>query len=228
LIYASADPDVLAQIPGCATVAHTAAGGGAMLAIERMKRIAEQNNEGNSPFNYASNLYTDEPPTGGEPAHELYEYWARLNQSKWVYDAASQAWWRYADKSNEATAGVLYPQVDRLNGRQLMFENVVVLFAEHTVITPTIIDTNLKVVESGKAYLFRDGQVYDIRWGTRADEYEQTTGLRRPIQFQNLDGTPAALKPGHTWVVIFTLQSYLEEQSEAVWRARFIAPEGAK
>jgi hypothetical protein len=228
LIYASADPDVLAQIPGCATVAHTDAGGGAMLAIERMKRIAEQNNEGNSPFNYASNLYADKPPTGGEPAHELHEYWARLNQSKWVYDAASQAWWRYSDKSNEATAGILYPQVDRLNGRQLIFENIIVLFAEHTVVTPTIVDVNLKVGEIGKAYLFRDGQVYDIRWSTRADEYEQTTGLRRPIQFQNLDGTPAALKPGHTWVVIFTLQSYLEDQSEGVWRARFIAPEDAK
>ncbi len=228
LIYASADPDVLAQIPGCATVAHTDAGGGAMLAIERMERIALQNARGKSNFDYASNLYADEPPTGGKPALELDEYWARLNQSKWVYDAASQAWWRYADKSNEATAGILYSQVDRLNNRQVMFENVIVLFAEHTVITPTIVDINLEIGQLGKAYLFRDGQVYDIRWSTRASEYEQTTGLRRPIQFQNLDGTPAALKPGHTWVIILTAQSHLDDQSNGFWRARFIAPEGAK
>jgi len=82
--------------------------------------------------------------------------------------------------------------------------------------------------EIGKAYLFRDGQVYNIRWSTRTGEYEQETGLSRPMQFINLDGSPAALKPGHTWVIIFTIQSYLEDLSNGLWRARFIAPEGAK
>jgi len=48
------------------------------------------------------------------------------------------------------------------------------------------------------------------------------------MQFVNLDGSPAALKPGHTWVIIFTTQSYLEDLSNGLWRARFIAPEGAK
>jgi hypothetical protein len=43
-----------------------------------------------------------------------------------------------------------------------------------------------------------------------------------------LDGTPAALKPGKTWVIIFDLQSYLEEVSKGIFRARFVAPEGAK
>lgn len=228
LIYASADPDVLSQIPGCATVPHTAAGGGAMLPLESMNRIAEENSVGHTNFNYTSNLFSEEPPPGGKPASELYEYWAYLNQSKWTYDAASQAWWRYADESNEATAGILNPQVDRLTNRQLMAENIIVMFAEHTVIMPTIVDIDLKIGDIGKAYLFRDGQVFDIRWSTRASEYEQTTGKRRPMQFINLDGTPAQLKPGHTWVIIFTLQSYLEDKSDGIWRARFIAPEGAK
>src|SRR5918995_143521 len=42
LIYASADPVVLEQIPGCATVPHTVAGGGAMLSLTRMREIARQ------------------------------------------------------------------------------------------------------------------------------------------------------------------------------------------
>lgn len=228
LIYASADPDVLSQIPGCATVPHTDAGGGAMLPIERMNRIAEENSRGMTSFNYTSNVYSSEPPPGGKPALELHEYWALLNQSKWVYDAASQAWWRYVDESSEATAGLFNPQVDRLTNRQLMAENIIVMFAEHTVVMPTIVDIDLKIGEVGKAYLFRDGQVYDIRWSTRARDYEKTTGKRRPMQFINPDGSPAELKPGHTWVIIFTLQSYLEDKSNGIWRARFIAPEGAK
>ena len=228
LIYASADPDVLAQIPGCATVAHTIQGGGAMLPLERMGRISEQNKKFNPNFNYTSNLFADEPPAGGTPAIELQEYWALLNQSKWTYDAASESWWRYVDESRQETAGVLHPEVDRLNGRQLKFENIILMFAEHIVIEPTIVDINLAPGNQGKAYLFRDGQMYNIRWSTFATEYEQETGRARPLKFVNLDGTPAALKPGHTWVIIFPMQARLDDLSNGRWRARFIAPEGAK
>lgn len=228
LIYASADPDVLSQIPGCATVAHTISGGGAMLPLERMARISEQNKKFHANFNYTSNLFSEEPPAGGKPAVELREYWALLNQSKWSYDAASESWWRYVDDSSMATAGVLHPDVDRLNGRQLKFENVILLFAQHNVITPTIVDIDLAPGNLGNAYLFRDGQIYKIRWSTFATDYEQTTGRSRPIKFINLDGTPAALKPGHTWVIIFGLESYLEDLSSGIFRARFVAPEGAK
>jgi hypothetical protein len=228
LIYASADPVVLAQIPGCATVPHSVTGGGAMLSLERMKRIQEQISRKPPRFNYASNLFSDEPPQAGKPVNELHEFWANLNQTKWVYDAASEAWWRYVDKSNPDSIGVLHNDTDRLTGRQLKFENIILLFAKHTVITPTIVDIDMQVGQTGKAFLFRNGQMVEIRWSTRAGKYEQTTGLRRPIQFLNLDGTPAALKPGHTWVIIFNLESYLEEVSLGSWRARFVAPAGAK
>jgi hypothetical protein len=228
LIYASADPDVLSQIPGCATVPHTDAGGGAMLALTRMQEIARQISGNFRKFNYTGNLFSEEAPEGGAPAVELREFWANLNQSKWTYDAASEAWWRYVDESDPAKVGIFQPAVDRLNNRQLMFDNIVLVFAEHIVVEPTIVDINLQPGEIGKAYLFRDGQVYNIRWSTRTGEYEQETGLSRPMQFINLDGSPAALKPGHTWVIIFTTQSYLEDLSNGLWRARFIAPEGAK
>jgi hypothetical protein len=228
LIYASADPVVLAQIPGCATVAHTVTGGGAMLPLERMARISEQNKKFHANFNYASNLFADEVPPGGIPATELQEYWALLNQSKFTYDPASGSWWRYVDKSNPETVGDLHPLVDRLNGRQVQFENVILMFAEHLVITPTIVDINLAPGNIGNAYLFRDGQMYKIKWSTRASEYQQKTGRGQPLKFINTDGTPAALKPGHTWVIIYSLQSYLEDLENGTFRARFVAPEGAK
>ncbi len=228
LIYAAADPVVLAQIPGCATVAHTISGGGAMLPLERMRRISEQNKKFHANFNYTSNLFSDVPPSGGKPVTELQEYWALLNQSKWDYDAASGSWWRYVDESNPDKAGVLHPEVDRLNNRQLEFENIILIFAEHTVITPTIVDINLAPGEQGNSYLFRDGQMYKIKWSTLATPYEQKTGRSRPLKFINIDGTPAALKPGHTWVMVFDLQSYLKELAPGVFQAHFIPPKGAK
>jgi hypothetical protein len=228
LIYASADPVVLSQIPGCATVAHTIKGGGAMLPLERMARISEQNKNFNPNFNYTSNLYSDEPPSGGEPVTELREYWALLNQSKWTYDAASESWWRYIDDSRLETAGELHPTVDRLNGRQLQFENIILIFAEHMVLTPTIVDINLAPGNLGNAYLFREGQMYKIKWSTITTEYEKKTGRGQPVRFVNLDGTPTALKPGKTWVIIYSMESYLEDLKDGIFRARFVAPPGAK
>ena len=122
----------------------------------------------------------------------------------------------------------MHPLVDRLNNRQVQFENVILLFAEHTVITPTIVDINLAPGNQGKAYLFRDGQMYNIKWSTFATDYEKKTGRSQPIKFINADGTPAALKPGNTWVIIFDLQSYLEDLKNGIFRARFVPPEGAK
>lgn len=228
LIYASADPAVLREIPGCATVAHTVTGGGAMLPLERMARISEQNIKANPNFNYTSNLFSDEAPAGGKPATELLEYWALLNQSKWTYDAASESWWRYIDESDPETAGQLYPNVDRLNGRQLQFENVILMFAEHIVIRPTIVDINLSPGNQGKAYLFRDGKMYEITWSTVATEYQQKTGRGQPMRFLDLDGNPAALKPGKTWVILYSLDSYLEDGGAGLFRARFVPPFGAK
>ena len=126
------------------------------------------------------------------------------------------------------TAGELHPNVDRLNGRQLQFENVILMFAEHIVITPTIVNINVAPENQGNAYLFRNGKMYKIKWSTVATEYQQKTGRGQPMRFINPDGTPAALKPGHTWVIIFNLDSRLEELSLGSWRARFVAPAGAK
>lgn len=224
LIDGGASPEIRERVPPCAK-AGSVDNGSAMLSFERMKKIAEDNaHKHSSNFNYTGNLYTDEPPAGGVPASELDEFWNILNQPKWMYDALSQSWWRYVDDAKQQTVGILHPDTDRLNGRQLHFENVIVLFAEHTSVSPTILDIHLEQGLRGKAFLFRDGQKYDIQWSTVSDEYEKQTGLRRPIRFQNPDGSPAALRPGHTWVIVVTPYSPLAEISPSVWKLIFSPP----
>ncbi|GAB4504302.1 MAG: hypothetical protein Fur0043_12960 [Anaerolineales bacterium] len=226
LIYAFASREVLAEIPKCAFVTHQEAGGGAMLAIDRMKAIARENWKLDTQFNYASNLFDETPPPGGSPAKEVQVYFALLNQSGWQYDAASQTWLRYTDNAEKATAGQLHADTDRLNGRQLQFENLVVMMAEHEVISPTNLNIHLDQGEQGPAWLFRDGRVYEIQWSTRSTNYERTTGLRRPIRFINEDGSPAALRPGRTWVVIVTPFSEVTQREAGVWLVRYYAPAG--
>ena len=230
LIYAFASEEVLSEIPQCAFVTHEIQGGGYMLELSRMKEIAMDHarKQADRPFSYASNLFSEVPPAGGAPATKLNEYWAYLNQSGWLYDAASQAYWRTVDDSTEANAGVQRLEIDRLTGRQLQFENIVVIFAEVDVVSPTNLDIHLEQGETGPAILFRDGMRYDIQWSTRSTAYEKKSGIRAPMRFVNADGSLAPLRPGHTWVIIFSPWSFATEKSPGEWLLRYAAPNGSQ
>jgi hypothetical protein len=211
LIYAYASSEVLVELPKCAFVDHNIQGGGYMLDISEMMQLARERKAPRMSERYASNTFSVEPPQGGEPGSRLDVYIAWLNQSAWVYDAASQSWWRYVDNASPQTAGVLHTEIDRLTGRQLQFENVVVLFAQHDVISPTNLDIHLERGLTGKALLFRDGQDVRHRWSTKNDS---------PIQFQFEDGRPFPLKPGHTWVTIVTPLTAVTERRPGEWWLR--------
>ncbi len=228
LIDAFASPEVLVKIPHCSYVAHEDSGGGSMLEIERLKAIAEDNmrHTASRPFNYTSNVYSDKVPTGGLPASQINIFFANLNQSGWSYDPLYQAYLRYVDSADKNNPGVLHADTDRLTGRQLYFENVIVVMADTDVVSPTNLDIHLDEGNSGYAYLFRDGRMFPIKWSTRAGEYEKQTGFRRPIQFLNNDGSPAALCPGHTWVTIVTPFSTVQAEQPGVYLVRYAAPEG--
>ncbi len=229
LIYAFASEEVLELIPHCAFVTHNFAGGGSMLQLERFKALADDNkNHTPNNFNYAGNLFLDEAPAGGAPASQLNIYVALLNQSGWTYDPLYSSYLRFVDDADKATAGQLHAEVDRLTGRQLHFENVIVIYAEHDVVTPTNLDIHLELGSSGFAALFRDGKKYDIRWNTQAGEFEKKTGQARPIKFVNADGSPVALKPGSTWIFVATPYSIISDEGNNVWKLRYYPPEGAK
>ena len=227
LVYAFASPEVLAKIPMCYCVVHDVEGGGNMLDLQRFKEITLDNQKkSDSKFNYTGNLYTDQPPAGGVPASQINVFFANLDQSGWTYDPLYQSWLRSTDTSDPNNAGVLHLDVDRLNGRQLHFENVVVVMADTDVVEPTNLDIHLDPGNTGDAFLFRDGLMYKIKWSTLAGDYEKKTGFERPIRFINADGSPAALKPGHTWVIIVTPFSYLNEQQGGAYLVRYVAPQG--
>ncbi|RIK30215.1 MAG: hypothetical protein DCC56_07710 [Anaerolineae bacterium] len=229
LIYAFASPEVLVELPQCFFVTHDIQGGGYMLEIEELKTLAQNSKQPKTKIDYASNLFSSEPPAGDVTANDLHVYIAYLNQSGWRFDALSQSYWRFVDDASEDTAGVLHPEVDRLTNRQLQFENVIVLFAKHDVVSPTNLDIHLEANLSGAAILFRDGMKYDIRWSTELSEEEIQTGFRKPIRFLYRDEDKLfPLKLGHTWVIVVTPETSVTEDSAGEWLLRFVQPEGAK
>jgi hypothetical protein len=229
LIYAFASPEVLVELPKCAFVYHDIQGGGYMLDINEMIQYTKDNKTTDQPLDYASNVHASEPPGGGVGALRLDEYIAWLNQSAWVYDPLYQSWWRYVDDADPQTAGILHSEVDRLTNRQLHFENIIVLFTIHNVVSPTNLNIHLEQDWVGNALLFRDGKKYDIQWSTAASEEELQTGRRKPIRFFYPDSqTLFPLKPGHTWVIVVTPETAVTEQSVGNWLLQFHQPAGAK
>lgn len=229
LIYAFASAEVLAELPKCAYVYHDIQGGGYMLDINQMIQYTKDNQKTKDKIDYASNVYSDEPPAGGADASRLDEYIAWLNQSAWVYDPLYQSWWRYVDTADPNAPGILHSEVDRLTNRQLHFENVIVLFAIHDVVSPTNLRIHLEQDWVGNAILFRDGKKYDIRWSTTATPEELQTGRRKPIRFFYPDGkTLFPLKPGHTWIIVVTPETAVTEKSAGDWLLQFSQPVGAK
>jgi len=229
LIYAFASAEVLVHLPKCFFVNHDIQGGGYMLDITELVKLARDSKKPDEKIDYTSNIYSDEPPAGGVEAARLHVYIAWLNQSEWLYDPLYESWWRYVDNADEQTAGVVHPEIDRLTGKQLHFENVIVLFAKHDVVSPTNLDIHLEQDWVGDALLFRDGKMYKIRWSTVATDEEIQTGRRHPIQFLHLDDkTPFPLRPGHTWVTIVTPETTVAEESAGQWLLQFSQPPGAK
>ena len=229
LIYAGASPEVQAYLPYCAFVTHDVQGGGYMLDINEMIQYAYSSKQPDQQIDYTSNVYAEDAPDGGLEASKLHVYHAWLNQAAWAYDPLYQSWWRYVDNADLGPAGVVHPEIDRLTGRQLHFENVIVLFAHHEVISPTNLEIRMEQDWLGDALLFRDGKMYNIRWSTVATDAEIQSGRRRPIQFLYPDDTtPFPLKPGHTWISVVTPLTAVTEQSAGEWLLQFSQPPGAK
>ncbi len=178
------------------------------------------------------------PPAGGVPGESVFMPWSFNTQVWWHYDPAGQAYTRWQDEENGGKSSV--QAVDRLTGEPLAFENLVVLFAEHTAYRPELIAVNFYYIKKLPALVFRDGQMYSVYWTTASESYERKTGRFRPIRFVDAQGKPFPLKPGQTWLAVMSLGSpyyetvdsrdYLRLATQTapgsgIWAVRYAVPE---
>jgi len=242
LVMASGSSQVVANLSQYANIYGSDADNinSAMIDVTKLQEIAEKNQKrlGEASLNGLS--FQQEPPADGKEAQRIWLKYAYLNQINWRYDEETGAYLRYQDRADATTFELM---TDRLTGEALAFENVVVLFANHEVVTPTIIDIDLLYMRKMPALLFRDGQMYEIFWTTKSGSYEVQTGKLRPIRFIDAEGNEFPLKPGQTWVqVVQPYTPYYEvpdsevfydlankkEPGSGVWAVRWYPPAGAK
>jgi hypothetical protein len=225
LIYASAGNGIREQLKGCEIIFGEQPGvspNTALLDVSHLKELAQKSKIANQPINYSGHLFDPTPPAGGLPASALWTYFHAYSQASWQYDPISGSYLRQTDGGDGL--GVFHADTDRLTGRQLAFENVVIILADYNVFRHGQYDVALCCGLEGYAYIFRDGQMYKVRWSTNNRAWEQKSGLLRPLHFTGADKLPFALKPGRTWVSIMTTNSALVDLSNGSWKALFAMP----
>jgi hypothetical protein len=139
------------------------------------------------------------PPDGGKTATTLWVPFAFLNQVIWRYDSTNNVYNRYADNYDGVTFVKL---TDRLNNQPIQADNVVVIFADHTLLKAEKINISLANVGRAPALLLRDGKMYEIFWST-----SYVNGKPAPMRFIDAQGNTVPLKPGQTWVEVATTGS---------------------
>jgi hypothetical protein len=225
LVYASAAWDIGEQLDACeiAYGVDKTTPNSALLTVQRMRELAQGNLNPRQPVNYSGNLFSETLPQNGQPADSIHVFYHSYTQSGWEYDPVSRAYLRYTDQADGK--GQLHPATDRLTGRQMAFENVVVLFADHERFRHNQLEINLERGQKGWAYLFRDGQVFKVQWSTLGRAWEQTTGLMRPIHLVDSQNNLIPLHPGQTWIHLVTPYSSVINQGVGKWLVQFVQPE---
>lgn len=133
------------------------------------------------------------PDAGGQPAAEAFIDWYGQTDARWQYDEATGHYLRFTD-------GV--PHMDAGDGKQLWADDLIILEVPHND-HPDIFDPGVKYLsiqiqlwDQGRAYLLRDGQVFQGYW--RRKDKEPGSALQ--LVYGN--NTPMMVKPGRSWVSI--------------------------
>ncbi len=163
--------------------------------------------------------FSEVVPNHGKYADQVNILFNYNNRAEWRYDKGSGKylrWIEYFEDENDETYEMI-PLVDKVTGEQLVFSNVIIIFAKYTELAPSRHTIDIIKNNKGKpAYFFRDGQVFEGTW--RADNDSD------PMQFFNDAGEPMALKPGNSWIVITGINSTYAEVAPSVWELFFMLP----
>ena len=224
LVYASAAWDIGEMLDACEIVygVDKTTPNSALLPVTRLRELAEENLNPRQPVNYSGNLFSNELPKGGKPADLIHIFYHAYTQSEWRYDPIAGTYLRWTDLADGY--GTLIPATDRLTGRQMSFENVIAILAEHHRYRHNQLEIDFTMGQNNSAYLFRDDQMFKIFWSTENRAWEKKSGLVRPMHFVDALGNPVALHPGKTWIHIVTPFSFVTDQGDGDWLVNFVQP----
>lgn len=148
-------------------------------------------------------------PFEGKAGTSLFMRYASFNQILWEFDLNDGLYHR---SQNSVSDPEIVPDADALTDEQVAVQNLIVLFADHTLFdNEGNFTVNFNYVDQKPALVLRDGILYEINWTTRSEAYERETERMRPIRLIDANGDAFPLKPGKSWVhIIATGNPYYE------------------
>ena len=167
-------------------------------------------------------------PDFGTAGQRIYVRYSYADYNRWIYNTQIGRYLRYQETANDNNGlGTNYePQIDRITGRYLFADNVIVVFVPHEFVIEETDDRN-EVIDMfftgvGRAIAFRDGQAYDVCWSHTDPESILT--LMQPSDGECVPGGyPYPFKPGTTWFQLVGETTILR-QSGTDWRFEFYIP----
>jgi hypothetical protein len=157
-------------------------------------------------------------PDSGLLGQKIGVQYNQVDRGEWRYDPAPGAYLRWIESVDANNTVSMIPLTDQVTGKQLAFNNVVILFAYYTEYAPTLHDITVYYNQKGqRAVLFRDGKAIEGIWKTKSSD--------NPLQFYTDNGvTPLPFKPGNTWMVITGINSKLNQPVLGQWEMQFALP----
>lgn len=156
------------------------------------------------------------PPAGGQPVTSVYPWYSAAIYNRWDYDPATGKYMRHADKENAVNNQPETYELltDRNNNQPVTADTLVVLLMSHTFysVNPEMVE--MEFSGSGPAYVFRDGQAYQVRWQVQSGMV---------VSLLDADGNPFPFKPGQTWFEVMGKTSQVIQQENA-WRFQMRFP----
>lgn len=164
-------------------------------------------------------LFQIQPPAGGEESSSVFVRFSNAIYNRWDYNEKSQHYTRFSDTQNSSGPDdEAYEQlIDRANDKPIEAANVAMIFVRHvdTDDRPAVEVLDVSLLGTGKAYVARDGKVYEVTWSRPNEESILT--------FLNPDGSAFPLKPGQTWVEVMTLNATAEKDDDGNYRFRLVS-----
>ena len=163
-------------------------------------------------------LFNPVAAVGGTSGTQVYARFSTNSYNRWDYDATSGRYLRFQDEVIDQGQGEKYaPMMDRQTNQQMSAANVVILLIRYDYYDRTagILDILISAGQ-GKAYAFRDGQMYEVLWN------RPTSNSVLYLTFP--DGSLYPYKPGNTWYEIVGETSQITQKDTGVWRFEYRMP----
>ena len=151
-----------------------------------------------------SGFFSGSTPSDGYKVDHIFTHYSKCDYNYWEYDWKSRRYLRFQEVSRIQTPAHLddcsdnpetyAPLTDALTKKQVAADNVVELFVSHTFANQNEQEDeiyHINLVDSGNAFVFRDGLGYPARW--------LRTDIDQPLVLTTPSGAPFYFKPGTTF-----------------------------